>query len=211
MLPTRLLVAAGAAGPVLFWLLVTIAGLASPGYDPLEASISSLVNQPAGALLTLAFLGGVGLGTAWAVGAGRSIGSSSRDRAIVRVLFLAHVGVSLAFAAFPTDPDGGPRTVIGALHLATFMAYALLIPATLLLVSRVFGRDRRWRRFAGPTMAIGLAMVVATLLVPLTIRGPLSPWLGLLERVYVAIPMAWQFVTALSALKTTSRAVPTAP
>ncbi|MFI5254460.1 MAG: hypothetical protein ACHQ15_03250 [Candidatus Limnocylindrales bacterium] len=35
---------------------------------------------------------------------------------------------------------------------------------------------------------------------PATIDGPLSPWLGLLERVYVAIPSLWQIGVGIVAL-----------
>jgi hypothetical protein len=60
-------------------------------------------------------------------------------------------------------------------------------------------------------------MVVATLLVPLTLAGPLKAWLGLLERAYVAIPGILQVAIALRALglaakpplpRTTTRGAP---
>ena len=53
---------------------------------------------------------------------------------------------------------------------------------------------------ACPTALAAVVTVVATLLVPFTIAGPLEPWLGLLERIYVAIPGAWQVVVTLRAL-----------
>ena len=58
---------------------------------------------------------------------------------------------------------------------------------------------------ACPTALAAVVTVVATLLVPFTIAGPLEPWLGLLERIYVAIPGAWQALVAVRALRLESR------
>ena len=197
---TRALLACGAIGPVVFWVLGAAAAATWPGYDVVTDSISSMVHAPLGWLQVLAFAIGAPLTLAWAVGAGRIIGSSPRDRTIVRAVFTVQAAIALAFALLPTDAAGAPETLVGELHLATFVVYAVATPVSLGLVGRVFGRDPAWRPASRPTAASAALMVVATLLVPLTLAGPLEAWLGLLERAYVAIPGIWQLAVALRAL-----------
>jgi hypothetical protein len=198
---TRLLLACGVIGPVVFWVLGGVAAATWPGYDVITDSISSLVHAPLGWLQVLAFAIGAPLTLAWAVGAGRVIGVAARDRNIVRAVFAIQAAIALAFALLPTDAAGAPMTVVGGLHLLTFYVYAVSTPISLAATAWVFGRDPAWRPRARPTAGAAALMVVATLLVPLTISGPLKAWLGLLERIYVAIPGAWQAVVALRALR----------
>ena len=214
---TRAFLACGAIGPVVFWVLGAAVAATWPGYDVVTDSISSMVHAPLGWLQVLAFAIGAPLTLAWAVGAGRVIGSSPRDRTVVRVVFTVQAAIALAFALLPTDAAGGPETLVGGLHLATFFVYAVTMPVSLGLVGRVFGRDPAWRPASRPTAASAALMVVATLLVPLTLAGPLKAWLGLLERAYVAIPGIWQVAIALRALglaakpplpRTTTRGAP---
>ena len=197
---TRALLACGAIGPVVFWVLGAAAAATWPGYDVVTDSISSLAHAPLGWLQVLAFAIGAPLTLAWAVGAGRIIGSSPRDRTIVRAVFTVQAAIALAFALLPTDAAGAPETLVGGLHLITFFVYAVATPVSLGLVGRVFGRDPAWRPASCPTAASAALMVVATLLVPLTLAGPLEAWLGLLERAYVAMPGIWQLAVALRAL-----------
>jgi len=214
---TRALLACGAIGPVVFWVLGAAVAATWPGYDVVTDSISSMVHAPLGWLQVLAFAIGAPLTLAWAVGAARVIGSSPRDRTIVRVVFTVQAAIALAFALLPTDAAGGPETLVGGLHLATFFVYAVTMPVSLGLVGRVFGRDPAWRPASRPTAASAALIVVATLLVPLTLAGPLKAWLGLLERAYVAIPGILQVAIALRALglaakpplpRTTTRGAP---
>jgi hypothetical protein len=202
---TRALLAFGAVGPVLFWVLGGVVAATWPGYDPVADSISSMVHAPLGALQVLAFAIGGPLTLAWAIGAGRVLATTPRDRTIIRAVFATQAAISLAFALLPTDAAGSPTTLVGELHLATFYAYAIAMPASLVLVGRVFARDPAWRPATRPTDVAAVLMVVASLLVPLTIAGPLEPWLGLLERIYVAIPGAWQVAVALRALRLDAR------
>jgi hypothetical protein len=60
-------------------------------------------------------------------------------------------------------------------------------------------RDSRWRTIALPSLIAAGLVLVATVLVPATVDGPLRPWLGLLERLYVAIPSVWQVGVGLVA------------
>lgn len=198
---TRALLAFGAIGPVAFWVLGGVAAATWPGYDPIADSISSMVHAPLGGLQVLAFVIGGPLTLAWAIGAGRVLGDTPRDRTVVRAVFALQAAISLAFALFPTDAAAAVTTLVGGLHLATFYAYAIVMPASLILVGRVFARDPAWRLASRPTAVAAVLMVVATFLVPLTISGPLEPWLGLLERTYVAMPGAWQVAVALRALR----------
>lgn len=197
---TRLLLACGAIGPVAFWVLGAVAAATWPGYDFVADSISSMVHAPLGGLQVVAFAIGAGFTLAWAIGAGRVVGAAPRDRTIVRTVFTTQAAISLAFALLPTDSPGAPATLVGGLHLVTFYVYAVATPASLVLVARVFARDPAWRPASRPTAAAAGLMVAATLLVPPTIAGPLEPWLGLLERIYVAIPGAWQAAVALRSL-----------
>jgi hypothetical protein len=198
---TRVLLACGVIGPAVFWVLGGVAAATWPGYDVITGSISSLVHAPLGWLQVLAFAIGAPLTLAWAVGAGRVVGVTARDRNIVRAVFAMQAAIALAFALLPTDAAGAPMTVVGGLHLLTFYVYAVATPISLGAAARVFGRDPAWRPSARPTAGAAALMVVATLLVPLTISGPLEAWLGLLERIYVAIPGAWQAAVALRALR----------
>jgi hypothetical protein len=93
---------------------------------------------------------------------------------------------------FPTDLAARAVTTIGAIHLAIFYAYAVTMPLTLLALGLAMRRDPRWQGSAGPTLIAAGLVVLSTALVPSTLDGPLTPWLGLLERLYVAIPSVWQ-------------------
>ena len=198
---TRRLILAGIAAPSASWGLsvVVIAGWLA--YDPISQSISLLANAPLGWLQTVAFVVSGGLGIAWALGLSRVLGATVRARALVRWLLLVQAGITVAFAIFPTDPDGIPMTMIGRIHLANFYLYAVTMPLTLVVLGLLMRRDARWSGMARPTLTAAVLVVAASFLVPLTIEGPLTPWLGLLERLYVAIPSIWQVGAAIVALR----------
>jgi hypothetical protein len=187
-----LAVLAGIAAPIVSWGLSVVIIAGWPGYDPIAQSISRLANAPLGWLQTVAFVSGALLGAAWAFGLSSVLGATPRDRALVRGLLLLQALISLGFAILPTDPEGVPRTTVGALHLLDFYLYATTMPLTLLALALVMRRDPRWRGSVGPSLVAAALVLVATLLVPATVDGPLTPWLGLLERLYVAIPSVWQ-------------------
>jgi Protein of unknown function (DUF998) len=198
---TRALIIAGIAAPIVSWGLSVVVMLTWSGYDPVADSISLLADAPMGWLQTLAFLASGVLGAAWAIGLGRVLGATDRDRAIVRGLLLVQAGLAIGFAIFPTDLAARASTFVGAIHLGVFYAYAITMPLTLLALGQLMRRDERWHRLAEPTAITALVVIAATMLVPLTLGGPLTPALGLLERIYVAIPSIWQVVAGLWALR----------
>lgn len=198
---TRWLLHAGMASPIVLWTLGIVVAATWPGYDPITESISVMVHAPLGWLQTTAFwIQGV-LGVAWAFGASRVIGMNARERRIVRALFLLQAGIGFAFAILPTDAGGTRETLIARLHLANFYLYAISMPITLFVLAWIFGRDPRWRGAATGTRIAGTLMLFSATIVPLTVAGPLLPYLGLLERMYVAIPSIWQLWVARRAVR----------
>ena len=192
-------IAAGIAAPIISWSLSVVVIATWLGYDPVAQSISSLANAPLGWLQTVAFAISGLLGVAWAFGLSSVLGSTTRDRALVRGLLLIQAVIALGFAILPTDPQGAPTTLIGRLHLLDFYVYAVTMPLTLVILALVMRRDPRWRAGVRPTLLAAGLVVVATALVPATLDGPLTPWLGLLERIYVAIPSVWQVAAGVTA------------
>jgi hypothetical membrane protein len=190
---------AGAAGPILTWALTFVVIAAWPGYDPIRQSVSLLATAPLGWLMTVSFaLSGI-LGVAWAFGLSAVLGINRRHRSIVRWLLLLQALIAFGFAILPTDPAGAPTSTVGSLHLADFYAYALTMPLTLLALGLVMRLDPAWSVAVRPTfVAAGLALA-SIALVPATVDGPLTPWLGLLERTFIAIPSVWQVYAAVVA------------
>jgi hypothetical protein len=185
-------IVAGVVAPIVAWGLTLVVGAAWPGYDPIAQSISLLADAPLGWLQTLAFaISGV-LGVAWAFGLSSVLGATPRDRSIVRGLVLVQAAIAFGFAILPADPEGAPVSIMGAIHLANFFLYAVTMPVTLLALGFVMRRDPRWRGSVRPTFVAAAVVLVSIALVPATLDGPLTPWLGLLERVFVAVPSIWQ-------------------
>lgn len=193
------LIPAGIAAPILAWGLSLVVIATWPGYDPMAQSISLLANAPLGWLQMVAFAASGVLGLAWAFGLSSVLGATPRQRGLVLALLLVQAALSFGFAIFPTDLEARAVTTVGAIHLAVFYAYALTMPLTLLVVGLVMRRDPRWRGSARPTLAAAALVVVSSALVPATLEGPLTPWLGLLERLYVAIPSIWQVGVGIAA------------
>ncbi len=183
---------AGIAAPIIAWSLSAAVIVGWSGYDPVAQSISLLADAPLGWLQTAAFAISGLFGIAWAVGLSSVLGVTARQRSLVAALLLLQAAIALGFAALPTDPEGASMTTVGALHLADFFLYSITMPLTLVALGLIMRRDPRWQGATRPTLAAGVLVVVATALVPATVNGPLTPWLGLLERLYVAIPSVWQ-------------------
>ena len=165
-----------------------------------------LANAPNGWLQTLAFLVSGGLGLAWAAGMGRVLGVTGAERRLVWRLLALQSILALLFAVVPTDPGARATSLVGVLHLANFGVYAVSMPVTLLLIARIMARDPRWVGWASPTRGAGVVALVSMALVPLTLYGRLLPWLGLLERIYVAIPTVWEAAVLMAALRRISGA-----
>jgi hypothetical membrane protein len=190
--PVRLGILAGIAGPLVAWGLTVLVIASWPGYDPISQSVSILVNAPLGWVQTLAFVISGLLGAAWAFGLSSVLGATRRDRAIVRGLLLVQAAIAFGFAVLPTDHEGLPTTAIGALHLLDFYLYAVTMPLTLLALGLVMRQDARWRGSVRFTLTAAVLALAGIAIVPATLAGPLTPWLGLLERLFIAIPSVWQ-------------------
>lgn len=194
-------IVAGIVAPVASWGLSVTAGASWPGYDPVAQSISVLATAPNGWLQTLAFVVTGVLGAAWAFGLSSTLGVTGRQCGLVLGLVLVQAAIALGFAILPTDPPGAPMSPGGALHLLVFYLYALTMPLTLVALGLVMRGDPRWHGGVRPTMLAAALVVLATALVPATVDGPLTPWLGLLERLYVAVPSIWQVGAGIAALR----------
>jgi hypothetical membrane protein len=189
-LSTRLLLACGIAGPVLFWVLGATAAATWPGYDPVSQSISVMVTAPQGWLQVDAFILLGVLSFAFAVGMGRVAGRDGAARRRVRSALLVLAAIELGFALFPTDP-GDAVSLHGALHVVVFLAFAITFPILAWRMAGPLRADAPWRRAGTLTAAVAVVMTVALFAVPVTLAGPMEPWLGLMERIYVGIPSLW--------------------
>jgi hypothetical membrane protein len=184
---TLLLLACGIAGPVLFWLLGLGAMLSWPGYDPVTESISGLIYAPRGWLQEDAFILLALLTMAFAVGMGRVAGVTSGDRVTVRAILIALAAIELGFALFPANaPDGS--SFHGTFHTVMVFVFAIAFPIGMFRVGRILRRDPPWWRAGLLADAAAAVMAVAILGVLLAVGGPLEPWTGVLERIWVAIP-----------------------
>jgi hypothetical membrane protein len=198
--PAPLGLIAGIVAPIVSWALSFVVIAAWPDYDPIRQSISQLADAPLGWIQNLAFVLGGALTLAWALALPRVLGSMPRDRAIIRGTQLLLGLIVLAFALVPTDPESAPASTIGRLHLFDYGLYTLAMPVTLLMTAVVMRRDPRWAPLATPTLVAAAFALLGIALTPVTLYGPLLPWLGLLERLFVAIPSIWQVAAGLFAL-----------
>jgi hypothetical membrane protein len=202
---TRLLLLAGAVGPLLFWLVVIVDGFTKPGYDARRDFISELALGDHGwvqsanfivvGLLIIAFA--AGLRRLFPAGRASSFGPP----------LIAIFGLGLfASGIFRTDPGNYPVrsdtvTTTGSIHLVAFLVIlGSIIPACFVFARR-FRIEPDWRAYGRYSFINGFVipgMLVLFMLAPDQVTG-------LTQRALVAAIFLWIELIALRTLALTPR------
>jgi Protein of unknown function (DUF998) len=199
----QLLAVAGLVGAPLFVVVFVAEGARRPGYDWLRQPISTLALGSAGWVQRANFVvtGLLLLGPAvalWSAPDARWVG-----------LLLGGFALGLVGAgAFSTDPVGGypadtpapPRpSAAGNLHVLTsFLAVAFLTAACFVAAAGLATQgDAGWAVFSAVTGG-GVPALFVLYAVAMGARGPLGRIPGLIERVCVALGLAWVGVVSLA-------------
>jgi len=199
----RLATLAGTVGPVLFFVVLLVEGAVRPGYRPLRDTISELSLGPRGWIQTANFLVFGILFMVFARGVKASLDDSRAARlggTLLSVMGLGVIGCGL-FRAEPWPPSS--MSVTGVLHLlcAMVLVFALLPVATGVMV-RAFAADVRWRSL-GPATRLTSFVTLALLVGGIALMSPPgqpsrigNDYAGLIQRVDVAVFLAWQMSVA---------------
>jgi hypothetical membrane protein len=189
--PRRALAATGAAGPVVFMALTVLAGLVKPGYDVGEQTVSDLAVGAYGWLQTANFFILGATMTAFAL----ALGAAPGRRSPSAVVLLAAAGAgTFTSGLFPTDLAGAPVTSHGTTHNMLFLGVFLALIAAFALQGRALRRDASQRglaRYSKLTAAGVFALLVVFVMFAGDIGDPLHGMAGLLERVLIALALAW--------------------
>ena len=208
-LATRLLIAGGAIGPLLFTIVYLIEGATRPGYDAWRQAVSALSLSDQGwmqitnfivcGLLILGF--GIGLRKTLRGGRGATWGP----------ILVAAVGAGLIMAGiFVTDPALGypPGTPTGPARHSTF--HGLLhwvlgglvvfggLPASCFVFARRFASDTQWKGWVIYSVLTGILMVA--FFVAFAIASAQDGPAGLFERISISIGIVWMAFFAVRLL-----------
>lgn len=210
--PTRVLVALGAIGSVLFLAVAALLGLLQPGYDAMSQPMSELVLGPLGWAQTASFYA-TGLSfVAFALGFALDFFRRLPRRSWVAKALIGLAGVLIAISgagllisgAFPTDPSGAPQTEAGAIHDLAFLLVLppliLAYPAAALAMRKVPG----WSRHALVTAFVPV-VVFGLMFVFVGFAGdpgdPLYAVGGLVQRALLAVAFGWITLTGWRLLR----------
>src|SRR2546430_9764333 len=212
-LVTRLLIAGGAIGPLLFIVVLLIEGATRPGYSAWHNYGSSLSLGDQGWMQIANFLVCGLLILGFAIGL-RQVFQTGRG-SVWGPILLGVFGVSLIVAGlFVTDPSlgyppgtssSGPQTLHGTIHgLAGLIAFSSL-PIASFVIARRFAGDPNWKGWALYSVVTGVLVVMsfiaATVVSALDESGvfPGSPT-GLLQRIGIIAGWGWVALLAIRIL-----------
>lgn len=178
---TRLLLWAGAVGPLLFVVVLLLEGATRPGYSAWHTfgSLLSLGDQGWMQMTNFIACGTLTLG--FALGLRRALHSGKG--AAWGPLLLGFFGLLLILAGiFVTDPGQGypvgvaplaHATGHGLIHALCGLAIFVTLPIATFVMTRRFAGDPRWRGWALYSLLTGLIMIASFVL---------SQWLGALDQ-----------------------------
>ncbi len=193
--PSRVLLAVGAAGPIFFLAVATLAGLLDPAYDAISQPVSALAWGPNGWIQTANFYA-FGLSV---IAFALYTSLAGRGRLAAAIL-LATSGIALiAAGTFPGTPPGSDPTVSGLLHGLAFFCTFVPLPSAYALVALRLQEELGWRTHAlysaaMPSVVFGLVVVYGVLG-----TNPGDPFFavgGLIQRALLVAAFGWITITA---------------
>ncbi len=213
----RLLLWAGAVGPVLFIVVFLVEGATRPGYSAWRNYVSSLSLSSQGweQIANFIVCGLLIFGFSFALRRGLGPGKGATAASVLLGLF----GLGLVVAGiFVTDPNlgyppgahmGGLQTLHGTIHgLAGLFDFATLGLAALILARR-FAGDPAWKGWAlystltGAAVLIGFFVFTVASVLDETGTWPNAPT-GLIQRVDIILGWGWIALLALRLLRSNS-------
>ena len=213
-LTTRLLIAGGAIGPLLFIVVLLIEGATRPGYSAWHNYGSSLSLGDQGWMQIANFLVCGLLVLCFAVGLRRVLQFGKGS--VWGPLLLGLFGLSLIVAGlFVTDPSlgyppgthgSGPQTLHGTIHGVNGLVAFISVAAASFVMARRFAGDPDWKGWAPYSILTGVLVVV--LFVAMTVVSaldengvlPNSPT-GLLQRIAIIAGWGWVCLLAIQLLR----------
>jgi len=126
--------------------------------------------------------------------------NSRKERPQRPTILLTVIGFAmLASGPFVMDPASTPRdqwSWHGTVHQLLGAIGFTLMPVSCFVFWRRFRKDTLWRTFAGWTLAAGVIIVAAIVLMKIGQIEPvatnsISPWIGLLQRLALITYFAW--------------------
>lgn len=211
---TRLLIAGGVVGPLLFIIVFLIEGATRPGYSAWHNYVSSLSTSDQGWEQIVNFLVCGLLSLGFAVGL-RKVLRTGRGAVWGPVLF-GIFGLALVIAGiFVTDgslgyPPGsttnGPQTLHGTIHGVAGLVTFVSLPLACFVMARRFADNPHWKGWALVSTLVGIAIIALfvafTAVSALDENGvlPNSPT-GFLQRIAIILGWIWMALLALRLLR----------
>ena len=203
---TRLLLWAGAVGPLLFVTVLLIEGATRPGYSAWHTfgSLLSLGDQGWMQITNFIVCGVLVLGFA----IGLRLVLHAGKGAVWGPLLLGLFGLLLIIAGiFVTDPGQGYPVGVaplanptghGIIHALSGLAIFIVVPIAAFVMIRRFVSDPTWRGWALYSLLTGLIMLASFFLSQLPGANALA---GLLQRVGIIAGWIWVSLFALTLLR----------
>jgi hypothetical membrane protein len=209
---TRLLLAGGAIGPLLFIVVFLIEGATRPHYSVWQDAVSALSLGEGGWMQITNFIVCGALVFGFAIGLRRVLRTgrgSTWGRILLGIVGLAMIGAGI----FVTDPGLGypyeastiTLTVHGIVHSLISLVAFISLPAACFVLARRDVADPAARGWAWYSVATGLLVVVLFVLtaVVTAVDGPG----GLIQRIFLIVGWSW---IAVQAIRLLSKKVPLA-
>jgi hypothetical membrane protein len=190
---------AGILGPIVFLVVLTLAGLVRPGYDPVTRYASDLAVGETSWLQTANFIVFGCLVILFAAGLRRGLGGGRALRVSATLLALTGIGLIIA-GVFATDLVGQPSTTHGTMHFVASLLMFGTLNAVFFVIVVPLRHDERWAGYAHYSaitgiIAGGLCLASVAAALPATFNnyqaGPLAAWTGLVQRALFVVAFGW--------------------
>ena len=202
--------AAGIIGPVLFFTVITIHGSLRPHYSSRVNVMSELTIGPGSWVARLnSIIGGL-LRIVFAATLWQSVVDTPSARVGFTLLIVNGIG-SIGGGLFPHELRP-PRSLKGRVHLFFGLGIVFgMLPLACFALCLAFAADSRWANFASYTFITGLAAALLYIWawVAFALRSPPGRpprvgnlYIGLIQRVNLAVFFAWQVVVAMRLWRT---------
>jgi len=195
MNPNRAFAICGIISPLLYLIMVIIGGALIPGYSYIMETVSELLvaGAPNRSLLATLMISSSVLGILFPIGLHRGINEGRGSKVGPAFLIIASV-LGIFTTYFPQDPGGPPVTFAGTVHVV------LIIPMVILSLGAFIAF---WRRLKSDSLWSGYdrySLITFIVAIPLGVISAVSldsPYVGLLERISVAVILQWGFFMAI--------------